>query len=166
MSSKKAKCYKQEQRIKQLENEVEDLKRALEQQTKTVQFDEQQIEKILAKITNEIDISTNKICDEVNQAVKSIKEPKTDEISEFIKMLLGTLLIAVAISIVIFIFIDWARFLNNGLVGIIYLVVHVIYSCIFITMGRILFKEKDRNYIVSLFSAVVALTALFVTLVK
>ena len=81
-------------------------------------------------------------------------------------MLLGTLLIAVAISIVIFIFIDWARFLNNGLVGIIYLVVHVIYSCIFITMGRILFKEKDRNYIVSLFSAVVALTALFVTLYK
>ena len=69
MSSKKSKCYKQEQRIKQLENEVEDLKRALEQQTKTVQFDEQQIEKILAKITNEIDISTNKICDEVNQAV-------------------------------------------------------------------------------------------------
>ena len=166
MSSKKSKCYKQEQRIKQLENEVEDLKRALEQQTKTVQFDEQQIEKILAKITNEIDISTNKICDEVNQAVKSIREPKTDEISEFIKMLLGTLLIAVAISIVIFIFIDWARFLNNGLVGIIYLVVHVIYSCIFITMGRILFKEKDRNYIVSLFSAVVALTALFVTLYK
>ena len=166
MSYKKAKCYKQEQRIKQLENEVEDLKRALEQQTKTVQFDEQQIEKILAKITNEIDISTNKICDEVNQAVTSIKGPKTDEISEFIKMLLGTLLIAVAISIVIFIFIDWARFLNNGLVGIIYLVVHVIYSCIFITMGRILFKEKDRNYIVSLFSAVVALTALFVTLYK
>ncbi len=167
MSSKKAKCYKQEQRIKQLENEVEDLKRALEQQTKTVQFDEQQIEKILAKITNEIDISTNKICDEVNQAVKSIKEPRSDDISFLLKLVLTALCFSIAIVCFWCIFSGFTLLKNgDSNSAMLLIIIGAVFYLAFTMLGLEIFKEKDRNYIVSLFSAVVALTALFVTLYK
>lgn len=40
----------------------------------------------------------------------------------------------------------------------------IVVDCII--LGIDIFKEKDRNYIISLFSALVALVALIVTLLK
>lgn len=166
MSSKKAKCNEQEQRIQQLEQEVEDLKRELENQDRVIKFDEQQIEKYFDKITNKLDVSTDRLCEEVNLVVKSMKEPKTDEIANFLKLIIAGLSAIVSISIIIYIYNAWKLYWNNGCSGWYWLFVHISYCIAFCLLACEIFKEKDRSYIVSLFSAVVALAALFVTLYK
>lgn len=166
MSSKKSKCSKQEQRIQQLEDEIADLKRDLQQQTRIVQFDEQQIEKYLNEIINKLDVSTNKICDEINQAVKSIKKPRSDDISFLLKLLVAALCFVIAIVFLCCIFSGFTL-LGNGESGraMLFILCSAGFCLAFTMLGWEIIKEKDRNYIVSLFSAVVALTALVVTIV-
>lgn len=165
MSSKKAKCYKQEQRIKQLENEVEDLKRALEQQTKTVQFDEQQMSLFIDEFVEQIKCVNKQEKNKISSSdIVMQKRQSFNMMQMILKIALCSPFTFVIMAIIMFYFNAGVYYWNLSwdYRFLLFVIGMICFDCVVIITE--IFKEKDRNFIVSLFAALVALVSLIVTL--
>lgn len=167
---KMSKSERKEDKIQALERELASIKKknAELQQQKTVLLNDAQLENFLDELTDRIEWSTNRIVDEIPQsmAVKSQEWQKNEGFSTILKWMIGIPFFMFALCIVYLLDNHWKEYWNLGWNHRILLFVLVIAVFDFITLGVEIIKEKDRNYIVSLFSALVALVALIVALVK
>lgn len=167
---KPSKSERKEDRIQSLEREIKDLKkRNLElQQQKTIRLNDEQLQKFLDELTQRIEWSTNRIVDEIPQKIDDLlqRQQKEDKLSYFIKWSIASLFFVIVASSTYALYNVWGQFWNTGWASrtALFTVMLVIIICA--VLGIEILKEKDRNYIVSLFSALVALVALIVTFVK
>ena len=168
--SKPSKSERKEDRIQSLERELayQKKKNAELQQQKTVRLDNEQLQSVLDELTQRIVWSTNKIVDETSKTtvVYTTKNQPNDGFAVFIKLVIASLFFAVTSVIAISLYSTWRELWNTGWISriVLFFVAVIGFDCFI--LGIEILKEKDRNYIVSLFSALVALVALIVTLVK
>ena len=168
--SNSSKSDRKENRIHQLKKELAEQKKknAELQKQKTIRLDDEQVEGFLDDLTQQIEWSTNRIVDETPRSiiVKPQENQKSDGFSCFIKWAIAILFFIVAIAIIYSLCSIWREFWDKGWANRIALFVVAIsgLDCLFLFIE--ILREKDRNYIISLFSALVALVALIVTLVK
>jgi hypothetical protein len=159
---------------KELTNRISTLEKELaeEKQKNTkcqnVRLDEEQYNDFLEEITQRIQWSTNHIVDESRPVIREFNPThlKMDGFSSFIKWSLAGAFITFGLAIIIALVNQWSAFWVDKWVNKIAAIIVVIAGLDSIILGAELFKEKDRNYVVSVFSALVALVALIVTLVK
>ena len=166
MSSKSSKSERKEDRIQQLERELSETKKKLKNQSKVVRLDEEQINAFLEQLTERIEWSTNRIVDETTPPAVIVPQKKTDAFSKFVKILLCGLFAGFGILGFYTVFTNWSTmyiggFANTVAIGIVFL---ICFDCIII--GIDIWREEDRNYLIALFSALVSLVALIVTLLK
>lgn len=170
MASKQSKNGRKEDKIQQLEREIVHLKKKnLElQQQKTVRLNDAQLQEFLDELTQRIEWSTNRIVDEPPRTtvVHSNDAPHSDGLSFFMKWLIAIPFFVVAIAIAYTLYCVWGEYWSIGWTNRISLFVVGIASFDCLALGIEILKEKDRNYIVSIFSALVAIVALIVSLVK
>lgn len=170
MSSKQSKSERREDRIQYLERELADQKRKNTdlQQQKTVRLNDEQLQQFLAELTQRIEWSTNRIVDETSKpSVEYVTKKRPDDgFSYLMKWSIAVLFFSVAFLVLYVLFSIWGEFWHEGWASRFALFVVAIMGFDCLMLGIEILKEKDRNYIVSLFSALVALVALIVTLVK
>lgn len=167
--SNSSKSDRKENRIRQLEKELsEQKKKTIElQKQKTIRLDDDQVEGFLDDLTQRIEWSTNRIVDESPKTiVQSNKNIPQDGFSFIIKLVIAGFFFVTTVAIGCLLYNVWNDFWSNGWINRIALFVVAIsgFDCLFLCIE--ILREKDRNYIISLFSALVALVALIVTLVK
>ena len=170
MASKQSKSERKEEKIQQLEREIVNLKRKnLElQQQKTVRLNDAQLQGFLDDLSQRIEWSTNRIVDEPPRTtvVHSNDTSYNDGLSFFMKWLIAIPFFIVAIAVAYTLYSVWGEFWRAGWTNRISLFVVGIADIDCFALGIEILKEKDRNYIVSVFSALVAIVALIVSLVK
>lgn len=134
--------------------------------TVTVRIDSEQQKQLLDDLTQRIDWSTNRIVDETRPSPMIVPQKKIDSFSKLVKAFLCSLFVGFGILGFITVINNWATmyiggFANTVAIGIVFL---ICLACIVI--GIDIWREKDRNYLIALFSALVSLVALIVALVK
>lgn len=168
--SKPTKNERKEDKIQNLERELKHLKKknAELQQQKTVRLNEEQLQTFLDELSQRIEWSTNRIVDETSKTtvVHTMENQSNDGFSFIIKWMIASLFFAVAIAIAYSLYSLWGDFWSTGWINRIALFIVVVADFDCLVLGIEIIKEKDRNYIISLFSALVALVALIVALVK
>lgn len=127
-----------------------------------VRLDYEQQQQILDNLTQRIEWSTNRIVDENAPSPILIPEKKTDAFSFFVKILLCGVFVGFGSLGLYTLFTNWSTmcvggFSNTMAIGF---VCFAFFTCIVI--GIDLLREKDRNYLIALFSALVSLVALIV----
>lgn len=135
-------------------------------QTVTVCLDSEQQKQLLDDLTQRIEWSTNRIVDETRPSPMVVPQKKIDSFSKLVKVLLCGLFVGFGILGLITVINNWSTmyvggFANTVAIGIVFL---ICLACIVI--GIDIWREKDRNYLIALFSALVSLVALIVALVK
>lgn len=170
MGSKQSKSERKEDRIQHLEREIAGLKKKNTelQQQKTVRLNDAQLQKFLDDLTERIEWSTNRIVDEAPKTTVIHTENKSvnDGLSFFMKWLIAIPFFVVAIVIAYSLYSTWGEFWSSGWANRTALFIVAIAGFDCLALGAEILKEKDRNYIVAIFSALVALVALIVSLVK
>ena len=168
--SKPSKSERKEDHIQSLEKELAKQKRinAELRQQKTVRLNDEQLQDFLDDLTQRIEWSTNRIVDETPKTtmVHATENQRNDGFSFIIKWIVASLFFAVSITIVYSLYSIWGEFWSAGWTNRIalFIVAVVSFDCFILSIEII--KEKDRNYIIALFSALVAFVALIVTLIK
>lgn len=168
--TKSSKSERKEDRIHSLEQEIASLKKknAEIQSQKTVRLNDEQLQKFLSELTQRIEWSTNRIVDEKPRSI-TIESPQhqtNDGFSFFMKWAIAIPFFVVTILIAYSLYNIWGQFWNAGWASRVALFTVAMAGFDSVALGIEILKEKDRNYIVSLFSALVALVALIVTLVR
>jgi len=135
-------------------------------QTVTVRLDSEQQKQLLDDLTQRIEWSTNRIVDETKPSSVIVPQKKTDAFSKLVKVLLCGLFAGFGVLGFYTVFANWSTmyiggFSNTVAIGILFL---ICFACIII--GVDIWREKDRNYLIALFSALVSLVALIVALVN
>ena len=172
MMSKPSKAERKEDRLQQLERQLaEQKKKNTElQRRKTIRLDDEQVESILDSLTQRIECSINRVADEKPHTIMidPIEQRKgdIDGFSYFLKLIIAVPFYLIAISIIYFLFTKGGQYWAEGWAQRFALIFVAIAGFDCFLLGIEILKEKDRNYIVALFSALVALVALIVTLVK
>lgn len=167
---KPSKSERKEDRVQILERELANAKKKIAelQQQKTVLLNDIQLQNFLDELTDRIVWSTNRIVDEMPRsiAIKSQEWQDNDGFSTILKWLIGIPFLIVGLLIFYSLPNIWGKYWNLGWTYKICLFAVTIagFDCFALVIQ--IFKEKDRNYITSLFSALVALVALIVSLVK
>ena len=168
--SKPSKSERKEDRIQQLERELSSIKKknAELQQQKTIYINDEQMQNFLDDLTKRVEWSTNRIVDEMPRSttVRYQDNQINDGFSVTLKLIMGITFITASIVIAYHLFNIWGQFWSEGWATQISLIIIAIADIDCLLLGIEIFKEKDRNYIVSLFSALIALVALIVTLIK
>ena len=168
--SKPSKSERKEDRIQSLERELANQKRknAELQQQKTIRLNDEQLQRFLDDLTQRIEWSTNKIVDETPKTtvVHTTESQPKDGFSLIIKWIIAGLFFTVSIAMGYLLYSIWGEFWNAGWGSQIALLIVAVTGFDCFLLGVEIIKEKDRNYIISLFSALVALVALIFTLVK
>lgn len=153
-----------------MEREIANLKKKNDelQQQKTVRLNDEQLQGFLDELTQRIEWSTNRIVDEAPRSitVKPQENQKSDGFSYFIKWAIAIPFFIATIAIAYSLYNIWGQFWNTGWANRVALFIVALAGFDCAALGVEILKEKDRNYIVSLFSALVALVALIVTLIK
>lgn len=164
---KKSKSERKNDRIQALEKELAAEKKKMSGQSITVRIDQSQVEELMDQLTERIQWSTNRIVDETSPRATPviISNKKADTLSSLIRWILSFVFIGFGVGLIIMIISNWSTYWIGGVQNISVLCVMFI-GLISTAIGIDIFREKDRNYIISLFSAIVALVALIVTLVK
>lgn len=172
MMSKPSKSERKEDRLQQLERQLAEQKKknAELQKQKTIRLDDEQVESILDSLTQRIEWSTNRIVNETHHSivVDSIEHRRNnvDGFSYFLKWIIAAPFFLLVISIIYFLFTVGRQYWAEGWSQRFALIFVAIAGFDCFILGIEILKEKDRNYVVALFSALVALVALIVTLVK
>lgn len=166
---KPSKSERKKDRIQSLDREIKEIKmKNMElQQQKTVRMDDEQLQRFFDELTQRIEWSTNRIVDETPQEIDALlqQQQNNDKFSYFIKWSIAFLFFAIAILSAYSLYNIWGQFWNAGWADRVALFIAALASFICAVLGIEILKEKDRNYILSIFSALVALVALIVTLV-
>lgn len=168
--SNSSKSERKEDRLQQLERQLAEQKKknAELQKQKTIRLDDEQVDGFLKDLAQRIEWSTNRIVDETPRSiiVKPQENQKSDGFSYFIKWSIAILFFTVAIAIAYSLYSIWGEFWDTGWANRVALFIVAIAGFDCAVLGIEILKEKDRNYIISLFSALVALVALIVALIK
>lgn len=169
MMSKPSKSERKEDRLQQLEMQLAEQKKKIAelQKQKTIRLDDEQVESILDSLTQRIEWSTNRIVNE-SIVVDSIEHRRNnvDSFSYFLKWIIAVPFFLLVISTIYFLFTVGRQYWAEGWSQRFALIFVAIAGFDCFILGIEILKEKDRNYVVALFSALVALVALIVTLVK
>lgn len=142
------------------------LKRELIEKSEIVHLDDGQVSRLLDELTQRIEWSTNRIVDETAPKHIVVQPTNTDGFPWLFKCFIGLPIMLFGICLFVALWqsasLYWTQGWNMRLV-VIFLGIAA-FDCV--CLGVEIFREKDRNYIVALFSALVSLVALIVTLVK
>ena len=135
-------------------------------QTVTVRLDSEQQKQLLDDLTQRIEWSTNRIVDETKPSSVIVPQKKTDAFSQLVKGSLCVLFAGFGILGFYTIFSNWSTIYIGGFANTVAVVVVflICFDCIMI--GIDILREKDRNYLIALFSALVSLVALIVAFIK
>ena len=165
--SKKNKSERKNDRIQSLEKELAAERKKTSDQSITVRLDQSQVEELMDQLTDRIQWSTNRIVDETSPRSTPviIREKKTDTFSSLIRWILSFAFIGFGVGLIVMLISNWSTYWIGGVYNISVLCV-IFIGLISTAIGVDIFREKDRTYVISLFSAIVALVALIVTLVK
>lgn len=132
-----------------------------------VRLDAEQENRLLDELTQRIEWSTNRIVDEVKpRCIVDIPEKKSDGFSLLIKCVIGIPILLFGIATFYYLYQNASGYWDQGFSMQFAVVMMGILGFDCIILGVEVLREKDRNYIVALFSALVSLVALIVTLVK
>lgn len=134
--------------------------------TATVRLDSKQQQQILDDLTQRIEWSTNRIIDETNPTPQIVPQKKTDAFSILVKVLLCGLFVGFGILGFITIISNWSTVYVGGFANIVAIGIVFVICLACVIIGVDIWREKDRNYLIALFSALVSLVALIVALVK
>lgn len=157
-----------DRKIEKLQNELDNTKTELEilksNQNNTVRLDDKQLQEVLYNINYDSEEIIDEIrrCNSTNQN----SDNRKDAFSAAIRIGLAFLFIIFAVVLGYNTVTQWSTLWGQGTnyrISLAFMCV-IVFDCI--VLGFDIFKEKDRNYIISLFSALVALVALIVTLLK
>lgn len=157
-----------DRRIEKLQNELDNARTELEilksNQNNTVRLDNEQLQEFLYNIN----YNSEEIIDEIRRcnSTKQNSDDRKDAFSAAIKIGLASLFIIFAAVLGYNTVTQWSSFWSQGTNYRISLLFMCVIVFDFLILGVDIFREKDRNYIISLFSALVALVALIVTLLK
>ena len=136
-------------------------------QTVTVRLDAEQENHLLEELTKRVEWSTNRIVDEVKpRYIVNAPENKSDGFSLLIKCIIGIPILIFGAAIAFFLYQNATNYWQQGFSMQFAIVMMGILGFDCIILGIEVLREKDRNYIVALFSALVSLVALIVTLLK
>ena len=165
---KREKNKREGERILLLETELKHVKEKLDEQNKNVHLDEAQLNKFLDELTHRVEWSTNRIVDETSPRHVIVQDTssKQDGVSELIKFAIASLIIAVGIGIFTVMFQSIKLFWTQGWDARFVIFFSGVVAIVCLCLGVEIFREKDRNYIISLFSALVSLTALIVSVIN
>lgn len=166
---KASKARRKEKRIQQLGKDVAEQKKGKTQkEIQTVHMDEVQIDEFLKALTERVEWSTNRIVDERPRPiiVERGKARELGGVATLLKWSMGALFIIAATLIVHFLCTAWNQCWAGGWTKIATWIIGAVAAIDCGGLGIEIFREKDRDYIVSLFSAFVALAALVVALTK
>ena len=170
MMSKPSKSERKEDRLQQLERQLAEQKNKNTelQKQKTIRLDDEQVESILDSMTQRIEWSTNRIIDESQKpiAIQTNEKTQQDGFSFAIKWCIASFFFIVTLVISYWLYRIWVNYWGTSWGHRIALFIVAMVGCNCFLLGIDILKEKDRNYIIALFSALVALVALIVTLVK
>lgn len=160
-------CKNNKCKIIRLQKEIEKLKAEQNSRTDAIRIDDKQIEYFLDQLTERMEWSTNRIVDESKPSYIPVCQPKeSDGLSSVLKCFISFPIIVFGIAVFVFLFTYGDDYLKQGFSQQLSVVFMGILCLDCILIGIEVFKEKDRNYIVALFSALVSLVALIVALVK
>lgn len=166
---KDSKARRKKNRIRQLEKKVAEQKKdKTQKEIQTVHMDEVQIDEFLKALTERVEWSTNRIVDEQPRPI-IVERDKTHElggVATLLKWSIGVLFFIAATLIVHFLCTAWNQYWAEGWTKIAILIIGIIAAIDCGGLGIEICREKDRDYIVALFSGFVALTALVVALTK
>lgn len=157
-----------DRKIQELQNELNKTKEELDflksNQNNTVRLDDKQLQEIIYNINFDSEEIVDKIsqCNSTNQN----SDNRKDAFSDAIRIGLASLFIIFAVVLGYNTVTQWSNLWSQGINYRITLFFMCVIALDCIILGIDIFKEKDRNYIISLFSALVALVALVVTLLK
>ena len=134
--------------------------------TLTVQVTGEQIKLLFDEMLHNCEWSTNKIIDEIGRRPPIVvRDVKKDTFSTVLRFVLAGLFFLFGVGLIGTVLHNWSHFWIGGANNI--AVVCVLFvGAISCSCGVDLYHEKDRNYIVSLFSAIVSLVALVVVIIK
>lgn len=136
-------------------------------QTVTVRLDAEQETRLLEELTKRVGWSTNRIVDEVKpHYIVNAPENKSDGFSLLIKCIIGIPILIFGAAIIFYLFQNAVGSWEQGFSMQFAVVMMGILGFDCLVLGVEILREKDRNYIVALFSALVSLVALIVTLIK
>lgn len=168
MSSKKSKSERKVDRIQELERELAQAKRKLAEEQKTVRFDDLQLKESIDELTECISWATNRIIDETRPKYITVTGNNANDtgFSMLLKCIIGLPMFLVGAAVVMFLWKSGGEYWVQGKAMRFALVVLGITGFDSICLGIEIFRERDRNYVVALFGALVSLVALIVTLVR
>lgn len=132
-----------------------------------VRLEAEQENRLLDELTQRVEWSTNRIVDEVKpHYIVNAPENKSDGFSLLIKCIIGIPMLIVGLAIICYLYQNASGYWEQGFSMQFAVVMMGILGFDCIVLGVEVLREKDRNYVVALFSALVSLVALIVTLVK
>ena len=136
---------------------------------KPITINPEQVEEFKQAVVELVEWSTNRIVDESKPACHGsgiqIKDKEEKTFSNTVKFLLAALFIGIGVLADYFLFSNWKTFWVGGVQNVAVIFI-ILLSFVCIALGISIFKEKDRNYIVAMFSAIVSLVALIVSILK
>lgn len=138
----------------------------LENKVYTIRLDEDQKQQLLDELTERIEWSTNRIIDEAAKpSVFVSQRSKNDMFSIILRVVLSILFSGFGTLLIIGIVINWGSYWTGGIQNLAVMCVFLI-GLVCLSIGIDIFREKDRDYLVSLFSVLVALVALILAVLK
>lgn len=168
MSPKKSKSERKEDRVQELERELAQTKKKLAEQQKSVRLDDLQLKESIDELTECISWATNRIVDESRPKYIPVMNNSTtnSSFSLLLKLIIGLPMFLMVGAVALFLWNSGAEYWVQGSTMRLALVILGIVGIDCLYLGIEIFREKDRNYVVALFSALVSLVALIVALVK
>lgn len=156
--------------IRNLEQEIERQKKIINelQQKNTIFINNEQVQNFLDELTERMEYSTDKIINGMpkERAVYSTKDQSNDGLSFIIKWIIGLIFIGTAFVIGYSLFKIGGEIWSGNWLNKIILIIFASMPIDCFLLGIEIIKEKDRNYIISLFSSLIALVALIFAIIK
>lgn len=109
--------------------------------------------------------SEKELLEEIKIILKDATEPKKDRFSQFVKISLAIAFILLGILLLFTALIDFKILWGNTLIEHISYIILFILLFSLIPVGVGIYKEKDRNYIISVLSAIVSIIALIISII-
>ena len=168
--SKKSKAERKTERIEDLEMQLIEEKKKSKDAQKTIRLDDEQIEYVLDQITKRVEWQTRTMSEEIREKkmivnVNTGNKTKWDAFSKVLRWLLSVLFFGFGVVMIAGLLSQWQS-LWTGWAEKTAVILTGVIGVVCVLIGIDIHNEKDRNYLVALFSALVALVALIVALIK
>lgn len=130
-----------------------------------VHLDDVQMQLLINAVSQSINQSSRKTVDELSKVLVKEKAQRNDFFSLLVKVVLFATFFCFGVLIIGATILKWNDLWIGGLQNLA-VVILLIYSIVFIVLSVDIWFEKERNYLISIFSALVAFVALVITLFK